>query len=114
MLPSVCDALGYVRAACRIRAQRSRALLTILLIAPLGLAAAKSANAQPTTLTPGQVLGVNGVIINVTPNNSAGIWVSRMSNVMVSNGMITVNGNNGQGVHADANGSMTLTKTRSS
>jgi hypothetical protein len=51
---------------------------------------------------------LSNVAINVTSNNSAGIWVSRVSNVTVTDGSINGAGNNGQGVHADANGSMTL------
>jgi outer membrane autotransporter protein len=57
MIPSVHDAFRYVRAPCRIRVQwQSRALLTILLIAPLALAAASGANAQTITIGPNTTL----------------------------------------------------------
>ena len=52
---------------------------------------------------------LDDVAITVTSGNSAGIWVSRISNVNVTDGSITVEGNNGQGVHADSSGSLTLT-----
>jgi hypothetical protein len=76
MLPSVYDALCYVRAACRIRVQwRSRALPIILLTAALDFAAASGANGQalttvnsPMSLTQGTTTIVDSA---TTINNTA-------------------------------------------
>jgi hypothetical protein len=46
---------------------KSRALLTILLIAPLALAAASGANAQAIQLAPGQTLNVSTGFTNPNP-----------------------------------------------
>ena len=60
---------------------------------------------NPDTNTGGNA-ALNNVVTSVTPDNDAGIWVSRVGTM--TGRSITAAGANSQGVHADATGTPAL------